>query len=249
MRILAFLLLSLTTLFANAYPIEVTVDAKANGGFGPLLGGAGFEPDLSILEMVEAISLSAGDQIVINTSGSIFLAPGEVADANGRTDPAPNAYSYLPLEESAVDSGALSLPRTDLLVSDFGALMAAFIDSTRASDPDFLALNSDPDPDFLNFTSFFPVDVFPDPIPVGDILAEELFLVGAGPFSFTAPYNGSLFLGVNDMFVPNNSGALMVAIEVPVPTTFALLILGLFVLRRIRSDLISAGQPLSTQSI
>lgn len=65
----------------------------------------------------------------------------------------------------------------------------------------------------------------------GDIPDSALFLIGAGPFLFNAPGAGTLYLGINDSFVANDSGFFTVTIEqvrnVPEPASLVLLGFGL----------------------
>lgn len=66
----------------------------------------------------------------------------------------------------------------------------------------------------------------------GNIDDSALFLIGSGPFSFTAPGAGTLYLGINDSFVANDAGFFTVTInqvrvsDVPEPGTLMLLGLG-----------------------
>ena len=71
----------------------------------------------------------------------------------------------------------------------------------------------------------------------GDVAASALFLIGSGPFSFTAPGAGTLYLGINDSFVANDSGVFTVTInqvrDVPEPGVVTLLGLGLLAAFRV----------------
>jgi hypothetical protein len=145
------------------------------------------------------LTIVAGGTIILNTSNP--AAPNVTADgitANSR----PLGFIYFPLEEAFVDATGLLPP---LPILNVGALMGAFVPEDEIEDddddPGFLARNDDPDPD----TNAPPGSV-PDPPIVGHIPLDALFLVGSGPFSFEAPEDGTLFLGVNDGFTPNNTG-------------------------------------------
>ena len=208
-----FLAVSGTTLADDdELTIDVVVDPRANGGFGPLLGGV--EVDPAVQEMVHAISLGEDETVTITAAGTVILNVANPAsttvDANGGVQPFRNGFLYFPLEEADVDLNG-TLPDSPVL--DVGALMGAFI-STDDTDSDddgtsFLARNNDPNP----FPGA-PPGAIPDPPIVGDIPSEALFLIGAGPFVFRSPDDGILLLGVNDTFTPNNAGAFVVTISV-----------------------------------
>jgi hypothetical protein len=71
----------------------------------------------------------------------------------------------------------------------------------------------------------------------GDVPASALFLIGVGPLLFSAPGAGTLYLGINDSYVANDSGAFTVTInrvtDVPEPGALALLGLGLVAALRV----------------
>ena len=181
-------------------------------GFGPLLGGSLLVA--SIKDMTIAAVLLAGETITIEASGEINIATDSAdgifatpdgLDFAGNTRPSP--FLYFPLEEAAVDAGELTVPippSVDLV--SIGALIGAFVPQAKVLTSDFVAQNNDPDPDIDHFDQLIPRDS-----PVGSIAASRLFLVGSGPYSFTAKKNGALFLGVNDANVLNNAGEFLVS--------------------------------------
>jgi len=194
--------------------IRLAVRSKANGGFGPVLGDRGARlVNPSLREMVVATQLAAGQIATISAAGEINIATnhpsgGIYVSPEGEAYPPedrPHPLYYFPLEETAVDAGDLTLPITDVELHNIGALIGAFVAREKVDAPGFLAMNDDPDP--------HPAFTTPEPI-VGGIPAESLFLVGEGPFEFTAPENGTLFLGINDGDVTNNVGKFRVSITV-----------------------------------
>jgi len=179
--------------------IVVPVSAKATGAFGSLLGGIGSEEDPTALHMVLATTLEAGERVAMTATGQVALSEGNETGPEGLTpEEAPPASTVFPLQERDADNGLPVAPAGE--AGRLGALMGACV---PVEDPaTFVPLNDDPDP-----TSDSPLFVMPDPLPVGNIPAAALFYVGAGPFEYTAPESCVLFLGVNDAFAPNNSGA------------------------------------------
>jgi hypothetical protein len=189
----------------QASEVQVSVTSTSTGAFGPLLGGV--EPDLSVQDLVEAVTLRKGERITIVASGEVVLniaAGGAAIDGpDGLTSlTRANPLIYFPLEEAFVDASGGVLP--DPPVLNVGGLMGAFVPEAVVDEPGFRARNDDPDPNPI-----FPV---PDPPLLGSVASDDLFLIGAGPFIFEASEEGTLFLGVNDSFTPNNAGAFAVAI-------------------------------------
>lgn len=184
---------------APASAVQVTVSSKATGAFGPILGG--IEPDLSVQDLVEAVTLHKGERVTIVASGEVDIntAAGGVAivGPDGLTGDTRLGVIYFPLEEALVDASGGVLPDPPIL--NVGGLMGAFVSEAVVDEPDFRARNDDPDPNPI-----FPV---PDPPLLGSVTAEDLFFVGQGPVIFEAPEDGTLFLGINDSFTPNNAGA------------------------------------------
>jgi hypothetical protein len=105
----------------------------------------------------------------------------------------------------------------------------------------------DPDPsDFLGalIGAFVPAGTpgnpgFDDDIS-GDVAAAALFLIGGGPYVFSAPGAGTLYLGINDSFVANDSGSFTITItqvratEMPEPGTLVMLGLSVVAFRAAR---------------
>lgn len=202
-------------IFVETPMSTVVVDGKANGGFGPLLGGHLFVPAKK--EMVVAAVLLAGETVIIEATGEINIAtnspggiftPPEGLDFSG--DQRPSPFYYFPLEEAAVDAGGLSVPvPPDVDLYKIGALFGAFIPLRTVHTNNFIARNDDPDPDFENFPG-----QINEPVPMGAIPSDSLFHIGSGPYSFEAPEDGTLFLGVNDASVSNNAGEYTVSVTI-----------------------------------
>ena len=222
MKLKHFFCLSLF-LGISAHGAPVLVDSHATGLFGS--GGA---PGASAL--VEGWSLaSAGERVSISATGLIDLATNEPG-----YDTSPSGIGLLvdgiqasntqftPDEEKHVEAGTLILPRTaSTTIPAVGALIAVFVPESVASAPGFSATN-------VEFG--------------GAITPQDVFLVGSGPFEFTAQAPGRLYLGINDTFPTNNSGSFSVTVSaVPEPASVGLIIAaGAFMLsarRRCPSEL------------
>jgi hypothetical protein len=180
---------------------NVSVSGKANGDFGFLPGvGSPGEED-SIRNLVEGIALAADQKVWIITTGEIQLFPGFLTTADGAAflprSSDPNVF--VPLDESFFDAGGDPTTLDDP-VPNLGALMGAFVPRNVVESKRFIPRNNDP---------------FRIPgvkVVRGSIGSEALFLIGSGPFPFTPPIPGSLFLGVNDPLTSNNAGAFSVTI-------------------------------------
>jgi T5SS/PEP-CTERM-associated repeat protein len=173
----------------------VLVPAQASGFFGfPSAGAADLVPAYTFTD--------AGQQVTINATGTIYLVtPSSPTNANGLTlqrsfiiGGAPSGF--LPLEEVLVDAGS-PVPITDgsSTILNVGALIGAFVPESIAAQPNFVPRDE-------------------DVVTAGQvgISSSGLFLVGAGPVSFTAPGPGRLYLGINEPFVSNNAGSFAVGI-------------------------------------
>ena len=191
-----------------AWAVMITVDSKASGMFGEHPSGfAG-----TVLDMVEALTVSGPTKIKISATGQINISPGvavfETVSPDGvSTDQFDRSLvGFLPLEEPLVDAGTdpNSLP---MLLPDAGALMGAFVPQAIVELPGFLAKDDD--------------------FPNGGISPGLLFFVGSGPFTFLASEAGTLFLGINDNRTGNNLGAFQVTVEVPEPSGLLLFAVGL----------------------
>jgi hypothetical protein len=202
---LSAVLLLLSGAIASAIPI--TVPATANGEFGVPEGGG--------TPLVSAFSLTAaGQEIQITASGTINLDASLTTGPDGVSVPRSVIMgnlnlAYTPLEEGVIDGGG-SVPTTDAnsTVNEVGALIGAFVPSATVS-----------------ASGFSPIDAkLSDPNP--GVNSTALFFVGAGPFTFTAPGAGTLYLGINEPFVSNNTGSFSATI-VSVPEPSALVLAGL----------------------
>lgn len=100
-----------------------------------------------------------------------------------------------------VNSGGLQLPlqeaqgiTTPPEIWNIGALIGAFVPAYR-----------------VNNTGFQAVDGTKNVAKVG-IMPNQLFLIGSGK-TFHVPYAGTLFLGINDVTVADNSGSFIVTVS------------------------------------
>lgn len=196
---------SLLLVGARSPALSVTIGPMASGGFGEPVSGAG-----ALVPGQEFAA--AGEAVEIVVTGTLFLAPGAFATGPDGIPLERQLFGvpgFTPLEEKLVDAG--TPPPIGVggdVAPSVGAAMGAFVPAGVASAPGFSAL----DDDFA---------------PLG-ISSSQLFLIGAGPFLFVSPGPGTLFLGVNDMFVSNNSGAFTATlVPIPEPGTSALVGLGL----------------------
>lgn len=189
-----------------AHSAVLTVDAKANGGFGSSSGGT------LGLAMVPFV-IGGPASFTISATGLISICTGCALPLTG-----PNGFTFA---DSPFGNGEiLPLEERDGIDPDpsnfLGALIGAFVAQLTPGTPGF-------DKDIG-----------------GNIDDSALFLIGSGPFSFTAPGAGTLYLGINDSFVANDAGAFTVTItqvrvvDVPEPATFALLGLGVVAVRAAR---------------
>lgn len=206
---IALLAAAFSALATTSSAATISVGANASGQFGELYSGG--------LVMVEGATLSAGDKIQITASGMINVGGNLFTDANGidldsSTDPI-SASEYSPLEEAAVDANPSLAFNT--LFPNLGALTGAFISQAVVDAAGFSARDTD-------FG--------------GDISSSDLFFVGTS-LVFEAGFDGTLFFGINEGFVSNNSGAFSVTVSpapVPLPASGLLLIAGLGGLAAVR---------------
>ena len=216
--IMTFALVS-TLLFFFSSTLQaaiVSVPATASGGFGSQgnPGSTGFVLGHTFSTGGEKISLSAsgGVNLSINTRN---VGPDGITAPAGT--PFAFTISYTPLEEPLVESGALTIPRPDGdPIENIGALIGAFVPASVANDANF---------------SPFDEDIVDEGIP-----STDLFLIGSKA-TLSSPGPGSLYLGINEWFASNNSGAFQVAIDpVPLPAAAWLLSSGLIGVVGIRKN-------------
>lgn len=206
----AALLATLTATSASA--LSVTVGAKKNGYFGQLSSGA--------QDMVQATDLSAGDTVAITATGQIYIGENLQVTANGVDLDSSSgkvfSFEYTPLEQAGVIADPSLANNT--LMPNLGALIGAFLPTATATASGFNARSS---------TSG------------NGIAATDLFFVGES-LTYTAAFDGRLFLGINEGYVSNNSGAFNVSLTaanapaVPLPAGLPLLIGGLAALGFVR---------------
>jgi hypothetical protein len=193
---------SLLLCCAYAAAAPVYVSGRAGGSFGSPVSGS--------FDFVEGHQFTAaGESVTISATGIVYgLGLSNPSGPDGWTVWRPIVAGYTPLEEFLVDTGTPvgSLPT---YIPNVAALIGAFVPEATASNPLFVAR----DEDFAT---------------VG-IPSSALFLIGAGPFVYTAPGAGRLYLGINEPYMSNNNGGLDVTIAAgpPVPEPSAVLLLGL----------------------
>jgi hypothetical protein len=194
-------------LAALAYPAALTattiqVSGKSTGFFGSPNSG-----DTLLLTL--GLTVSAPVSIEIGATGIVtdFNNQGQFlqVDPNG-TDFTSIFGDVLPLQE------AQGLP-PNTPTTQLDALMGAFVPAAIAGLPNFVPEDA--------------AKVGPGQVGIN---AASLFFIGAGPFTFSTPGAGTLYLGINDSFVADNGGGFSVtATVVPEPSGASLLIVGLIV--------------------
>lgn len=188
----ATIVILLGGLSSAALSQEVTVPGTASGGFdfidtvgstaGQLVPGFTFSAPNTVVISAGGgpISLEPTDQIVSPGPDGTFC----VAEDGGL------CTCSFPLELAISEApGGPTIPRTPPH-DDVGALMGAFVPEEVIT----------PGP-------FFPFDEDRLPPSEAGIPSTDLFLIGSGPFEFSAPGPGTLFLGINDCFASNNVGS------------------------------------------
>lgn len=174
-------------------PSPISVDAKATGSFGEhplLLGGPALDMVVGfVFEYPSVVRVTAEGYITLHPDWDplLHLSPDGVTVGFTRS-----VFGFLPLEEAIVDSGVDPAELPHELV-DAGALIGAFVPKATVETPGFLAKDAD--------------------FPNGGIASDSLFLIGSGPFDFTATEPGTLFLGINDSRPGNNYGTFQVSVE------------------------------------
>ena len=175
--------------------VTVPVDARANGLFGEL-GLA--QPDAS-LDMVSGLTFVRTGSVRISAAGSIDVNPInpklQSIEADGEQDLPRTTFlggptNFNPLEEKDVDIGGVGVLTPS--VPNRSALFGAFVPKNQVDAAGFQPRDED-----LGATG---------------ISSAALFLIGSGPLEFNVTEPGTLFLGVNEGFGSNNTGAYQVAI-------------------------------------
>ena len=175
-------LAGLTTLSATtalATSLTVNVDAHANGFFGHSFSLA------QSTDMIRSISLTAGETVDIIGTGQIAIGEQIFVGPNGEDTHSNTgkvfAFEYTPLEEAIVDANPAHA--NDPLMPKLGALIGAFVARSTVDATGFLARDTDVG---------------------GGIASTDLFFVGES-LSYTAAFDGTLFFGINEAYVQNNS--------------------------------------------
>lgn len=173
----------------SASAVTVTVPGTANGGFGsPNTGGS--------TPFVAAITVTGPGTISIAATGTINFGGGFPSNGpnGGVFGASPGNLSLsLPLDE-AVGMNSAGYPGKQ--IRRLGALIGAFVPQSLVSNP-----------------LFQPVDGTKGLAPIG-IVPSQLFFVGN---SHVIEVNsaGTLYLGINDGGVVDNSGAFTVNVTTP----------------------------------
>ncbi|HZZ29200.1 MAG TPA: hypothetical protein VFE46_14475 [Pirellulales bacterium] len=197
-------------LFASrAGATSIQVAATASGEFGI--------PESGAVPMVSAFTFTAaGQQVQLSANGTINLDPELTTGPNGISVPRSiiigglsQGQGYTPLEEGIMDGGG-SVPTTDgsSTVTELGSLMGAFVPAASVSASGFSAIDSH--------------------LATGGkgINSTAIFFVGVGPLTVTAPGPGTLYLGIDESFVSNNTGHFSATVTVvPEPSALQLALL------------------------
>jgi acetyltransferase-like isoleucine patch superfamily enzyme len=181
----------------------VSVDATATGRFGQ----ANLVEQPPGAEMIAGFEFTKASSIAISATGLIDLTDLDPPLPNAVLDVPPSGYDgisrtgvglestdYLPLEEALVEEFGPAALSSDM--ADVGALLGAFVRQEVVDQNGFMALDRE--------------------VSGNGIAPNSLFLVGSSLANFTAPGPGTLFLGVNDAYGPNNLGAFDVTFD-PIP--------------------------------
>ena len=179
LALVGFVVLAITAGLAQT---QVTVPGNASGYFGNTAYG--------MVPLVPAITVTGPGTITVTyVSGTVNLGGGGSGILTG-----PNGITYnmggaqLPLQEAQGVTGGK--------VSDFGALMGAFVPQSRTGCKGFSAIDG---------TKY--------KVHVG-IRPADLFFVGESK-TINVTEAGTLFLGINDEGVVDNSGEFVVAVSGP----------------------------------
>lgn len=157
----------------------VIVDAKASGKFGA--------PTSSAIPFVRGYEFTrAGESLAIIANGTATFGEGLSGGPNGLTTARSIIAGYTPLEEIEIDSGATTEAALPGQALNVGALIGAFIPTSRTSAPGFQPNDAD--------------------TLANGIDSADLFLVGSIS-AFIAPEPGTLYLGINEAWMANNSGS------------------------------------------
>ena len=229
---------------ATTTAATIQVNSAATGSFGQLNNNNSDIGDGLVLGWTFS---DAGETITVTSTGLINLFdrtdnPPDLPD----NDPDGIAFtvgtvgldteSFTPLEQSLVDSGALSIPRdSDDTLQNVGALMGAFVSSSLSMDPSFKPRDSST----LDAGSL-------------GIDAGALMLVGTDGFTFVSPGPGGFYFGINDLAPFNNrnitEGGFTVSI-VPEPSTFSVFAISIAVISfRRRKSLLNRGVIIEIQT-
>ncbi len=190
----ALMLALLVSCFAPATAgaqTSVFVPGNAGGCFGNNPGGGNSE----CVPFVPALTVSGPGTITVTyVSGLVTWTPCCTTGPLGVSCPAKGAPTGCGLSQTPLAESRGTQPKKTII--KIGALIGAFVPQVRAQ-----------------AEGFQPLDGSKNVVPVG-IMPGTVFFIGTGR-TITVTEAGTLFLGINDWWVPDNSGGFNVTVTGP----------------------------------